>query len=64
MSKDNVYYHITEDFEIFVTSDTDTEIDRMRREVGNYFLTLEKAEHVRNRILEFLNGRATNGERT
>lgn len=60
----NVYYHITEDFEIFVTSDTDTEVDRMRREVGNYFLTLEKAEHVRTRILEFLNGGATNGEQT
>lgn len=60
----NVYYHITEDFEIYLTSDTDTEVDRMRREVGNYFLTLEKAEHVRNRILEFLNGRATNGEQT
>lgn len=56
MSKDNEYYHITEDFEIYLVLDADTEVDRMRREVGNYFLTLEKAEHVRNRILEFLNG--------
>lgn len=60
----NVYYHITEDFEIYLTPDTDTGIDRMRREVGNYFLTYEKAEHVRKRILEFLNGGATNGEQT
>lgn len=64
MNNGNTYYHITEDFEIFLTSDTDTEVDRMRREVGNYFLTYEKAEHVRNRILEFLNGGATNDEQT
>ena len=61
MTKD-VYYHITEDFEIYLTADTDTEVDRMRREVGNYFLSYEKAEHVRNRILEFLNGGATDDE--
>ena len=64
MNKDNAYYHITEGLEIHLTSDTDAEVDRMRREVGNYFLTREKAEHVRNRILEFLNGGATNGEQT
>lgn len=63
MNNSNTYYHITEDFEIYLTLDTDTEVDRMRREVGNYFLTLEKAEHVRNRI-QFLNGGATNGEQT
>ena len=56
MNEDNAYYYITEDFEIYVAIDTDTEIDRMRREVGNYFLTYEKAEHVGKRMLEFLNG--------
>ena len=50
------YYHIMEDFEIYLTADTGTEIDRMRKEVGNYFRTYERAEHVRDRMLQFLHG--------
>ena len=60
--EDRTYYFITDDLDIQDEWDFGRGVDRMRKEVGNYFTSFNKAEHVRNRILEFLDGGATNDE--
>ena len=45
---------MTDNFEICYELDSGSETDFMRKEVGNYYLSREKAEHVRDRMLEFL----------
>ena len=54
MSSHAKYYYITESFIIVETEDEGREVDLMRKEVGNYFDMFDKAQHVRNRMLEYL----------
>lgn len=51
---DKWYCYVTDNFEICYELDSGSETDFMRKEVGNYYLSREKAEHVRDRMLEFL----------
>lgn len=52
--KSGLYFYVTDNFEVRDDIDRGTEADLMRKEVGNYYETYEKADHVRNRMLEFL----------
>lgn len=50
MKNTEVYYYLDDELNILSDTNQDLDIDRNRYEIGNYFITKEKAEEYRDKI--------------